>query len=126
MLIVTLIVAIFPHDTDEVTGVHFHDEEIIEEWIEVHEAGHISIPLHSTIESHLDSRPFVVQGTNVNASGVALDLEVDAQSFSYPLYSMCFTHPSETAFDHAVVTLTGSFTGTGYTSPLYLSIWTGC
>jgi len=118
MLIVTLIVAIFPHDTDEVTGVHFHDEEIIEEWIEVHEAGYISVPLHSTIQSHLDSRPFVVQGTNANASGVALYLDVDAQTFSYPLYNMCFTHPSETAFDHAVVTLTGSFTGTGYTSPL--------
>ena len=118
MLITTLIVAIFPHDMNEVSGVHFHDEEIIEDWIKIHESGRITVPVHSTVSSHLDSRPFVVQGTDANASGVALDLEIDDQSFLYPLYTMCFSHPSETAFDHAVVTLTGSFTGIGYTSPL--------
>ena len=60
-LITSLFIMLFPHSTDINTGVHFHDEEIIEDWIEVHEEGYIVVPAHSTAGPTVDSIPLIVQ-----------------------------------------------------------------
>ena len=60
-IITSMFIMLFPHSTDIDNGVHFHDEEIIEDWIEVHEKGYIVVPAHSTAGPTVDSIPLIVQ-----------------------------------------------------------------
>ena len=58
--IISIFIMLFPHSTDSQNGVHFHDEIIVEDWIEIHEQGHLVIPAHQTAGQVIDSLPLIV------------------------------------------------------------------
>ena len=58
--VISIFILLFPHSTDSQEGVHFHDEIIVEDWIEIHEQGHLVIPAHQTVGQVIDSLPLIV------------------------------------------------------------------
>ncbi|HIL64844.1 MAG TPA: hypothetical protein EYG33_01625 [Candidatus Poseidoniales archaeon] len=58
--VISIFILLFPHSTDSQEGVHFHDEIIVEDWIEIHEQGHLVIPAHQTAGQVIDSIPLIV------------------------------------------------------------------
>ena len=62
----SIIVALFPHSTDRNEGVHFHDEIIVEDWIQAHEQGLVVIPAHQTAGQIIDAIPLLIQAGNAS------------------------------------------------------------
>ena len=58
--VISFLILLFPHSTDPNEGVHFHDEVIVEDWIQIHGEGRLVIPAHETVGQVIDSLPMIV------------------------------------------------------------------